>query len=146
MLTPKLRQSYLVYRPRHLSPAQAAKGRASVSVIVTGVPNYVKSCSDFNGFIMIPISTGKSMTMIMVPLIDHYDVYEVRSHASDQKFLVAHARGQRKLRPVTTRFGGIIKKLQGRKDKEAKHKVFLETLYYTTIPKPSKTAKVIRTT
>ena len=136
MLTPKLRASSQVYRPRHLTPANAASsGRASVSAIVVGTPKYVESCSDFNGFIMIPISTGKTMTMMMVPLIDHYDVYEIRSKSSDQKFLIAHARGQRKLRPVETRFGGIIKKLQPKKGEEGKHKVFLETLYYTEMPK-----------
>ena len=77
--------------------------------------------------------------MIMVPLIDQYDVYEIHSQFSDQQFLIAHTRGQKKLKAVKTRFGGVIKKLQSKKGIQQKHKVFLETLYYTENPQLTKT-------
>jgi len=135
MLSPSLKASFKKFRPSYFSPAEAAqKGKPGESAIVTGIPKHVESCADFNGFIMIPMSTGKTTTMIMVPLIDRYDVYELRSQVSDQKFMIAHARSQRKLPRVNTRFGGIIKKLQPKKGESQKHKVFLETLYYTENP------------
>ena len=50
----------------------------------------IDSKSDFKGFIMIPISTGSVMTFSMVPIIDQYDVYEIRETEIDQSFLIAH--------------------------------------------------------
>ncbi|MDP8246165.1 MAG: hypothetical protein P9L94_18930 [Candidatus Hinthialibacter antarcticus] len=135
-LSPALKNSAKKFRPVHYTPAEAtANGKPSKSAIVIGTPTYMESCSDFVGFIFIPISTGKTTTMMMVPIIDQYDVYEVRDRATDQQFLLAHTKGQKKLEPVETRFGGVIKKLQAKKGKPQKHKVFLETLYYTPNPK-----------
>ncbi len=135
MLSPKLKASYRRFLPSYFSPSEAVqKGKPARSAIVTGIPKHVESCSDFTGFIMVPVSTGKTTMMMMIPIIDRYDVYELRSQVSDQKFLIAHARGQRKLKAVKTRFGGMIKKLQRKKGEPQKHKVFLETLYYTENP------------
>lgn len=134
-LSPSLQAQTKKYRPVHYSPAEASSiGKPGQSAIVIGTPKYMKSCSDFNGYIFVPVSTGKTTTMIMIPIIDQYDVYEVREKNTDQEFLLAHTRGQKKLGPIETRFGGIIKKLQTKKGKPQKHKVFLETLYYTPNP------------
>ena len=133
-MTPDLRAAYKHGRPAHFTPAEAnLKAKASKSAIVTGVPHYVKSNADFSGFIMIPISTGKTMTMVMVPIIDHYDVYEVHDAQSEQDFLVAHARSSRRLSPTPTIMGGVIKKLQGDKKKKSKHSLFLEAYFYTAV-------------
>ena len=133
-LSPELRSVYRQYRPMHFTPAEAkTKARAAKSAIVTGVPHFVKSNTDFTGFIMIPMQMGKTTTMMMVPIIDCYDVYEVRDIETAQDFLVAHARGSRKLPKKPTIMGGVIKKLQGNKKKKPKHKLFLNTLYYTPL-------------
>lgn len=131
-LSPELRAHYRKHRPTHLTPAEAVqKGKPAKPIIVTGTPRYVKSNSDFVGFIMIPIMTGKVTTFSMIPIIDHYDVYEVRDRVSDDVFLIAHARNKNKLRSQPTRFGGILKKLQADKSRPSAHKVFLEVLFYT---------------
>jgi hypothetical protein len=127
----ELKQAYGQFKPAHYIPSEAnIRGKASKSAIVTGIPHYVKSNSDFTGFIMIPISTGKTTTFMMVPMIDHYDVYEVRDKDSSEEFLVAHARGTTKLKKKPTAFGGILKKLQNEKGENAKQRLFLEALYY----------------
>ena len=134
-LSSDLKLSYNKYKPAYYTPKQALeKAQPAQSTIVTGVPKYIESSSDFTGFIMVPVMTGSVMTMIMIPIIDKYDVYEIRSKATDQSFLIAHARGQRKLEPVKTRFGGIIKELKAKKGEPQKHKIFLETLYYSENP------------
>ncbi len=126
-----LKRSYRQFKPKHYRPSEASKrGRASKSATVTGIPHYVKSNSDFNGFIMIPVSTGKVTTFVMVPIIDHYDVYEVRDIESSEDFLVAHARGATKLTKTPTTIGGILKQLQNDKKKNAKHRLYLEALFY----------------
>lgn len=135
-LSKDLKTAYKRYCPQRLVPSEAQlKGKKSCNAIVTGVPKFVKSNSDFNGFIMFPITTGKTTTMMMVPIIDVYDVYELRDRKTSREFLIAHARGSVKLPPRLVRCGGIIKELNP--DKKAKQKTkpkkFLETLYYTPL-------------
>jgi|GEM_PF-457619 len=130
----ELRSAYSQYRPAHYTPHQATKqGKASASATVTGIPHYVKSSSDFVGFIMIPIVTGKATTFTMVPIIDYYDVYEVRDMKTSHDFLIAHARGSKELPQVPTIVGGILKKLQGDKNRIPKHKLYLEAVYYSVV-------------
>lgn len=127
----ELKQAYDQFKPAHYIPSEAnIRGKASKSAIVTGIPHYVKSNSDFTGFIMIPVSTGKTTTFMMVPMIDHYDVYEVCDKDSSEEFLVAHTRGTKKLVEKATAFGGILKNLQNKKKKNTKQRLFLEAIYY----------------
>lgn len=133
-LTSDLKLAYKRYRPQRLLPSEAqAKGRLSASAIITGIPKFMKANSDFTGFIMIPISTGKSMSMIMVQIIDQYDVYEIRDRETSREFIIAHARGSVKLPPRTIRCGGILKELKTGKKGSGKPKKFLESLYYTPV-------------
>lgn len=133
-MSKELKSAHRSHRPALYTPAQAViQGRASKSAIITGVPQYMKSKSDFTGLIMIPVSTGNSMTFIMVPLIDHYDVYEVHDLEKNKKFIIAHARGAAKLTPRPTRFGGIFKKLQKDKCSKSKNMLYLEALYYSHV-------------
>lgn len=132
-MTPELQSEYRCHKPSHYTPAEANKyGRAATSATITGIPHYVQSNSDFSGFIMIPISTGKTTTFTMVPIIDHYDVYEVRDMETKDDFLVAHARGRQKLPNNPATLGGILKELKGDKKCRPKHNLFLESLYYST--------------
>ncbi|MCF3650674.1 hypothetical protein [Synoicihabitans lomoniglobus] len=131
-LSPELKKARRRHRPAMLSPAAAVTtGKPGKSLIVTGVPRYVQSNTDFVGFIMIPISTGKVTTFSMVPIMDAYDVYEVRDDASDANFLVAHARTKTKLPAHRTTFGGILKKLEKSKAKTSAHHGYLDALFYT---------------
>ena len=98
MLSPGLRADMESHKPAWWLPSEAlAQGVAGASAIVTGVPKLVESKSAFSGFIMVPIMTGTVTTFMMIPLIDAYDVYEVRDEASDEAFLVAHAKANAEL-------------------------------------------------
>lgn len=135
-LSDDLKLAYKRYCPQHLLPSEAQlQGRISANAIITGVPTFVKSNSDFTGFIMMPISTGKTTTFMMIPIIDVYDVYEIRDHKTAREFLIAHARGSVKLPAKPVRCGGIIKELKPDKKTKTrtKPKKFLETLYYTLV-------------
>jgi len=132
-LSDSLKNAYDKYLPQRLVPSEAQqKGKISSAAIITGVPKFVKSNSDFKGFIMTPISTGKTMSMIMVPIIDYYDVYELRDQKTSKEFIIAHARGSAKLPEKMIRCGGILKELQS-DEKGTGTKKFLESMYYTIL-------------
>ncbi|MCI5220565.1 MAG: hypothetical protein D3914_15580 [Candidatus Electrothrix sp. LOE2] len=131
-MTPDLQTEYRRYRPAHYTPAQANRqGKAADSVIVTGIPHYVQSNADFKGFMFIPICTGNVTACITVPIVDHYDVYEVRDLTAKEDILVAHARGRKKLPKTPVTLGGVLKELKGDGKTKLKHSLFLELLYYS---------------
>ncbi len=133
-LSADLRASCKQYSPHRLLPSTAqSKGRVGRSAIITGIPQFVKANSDFAGFIMIPMTTGKSTTMMMIPIIDQYDVYEIRDEKTSKEFVIAHARGASRLPERTIRCGGIVKELKTNKKGTGKPKKFLEGLYYSLI-------------
>lgn len=125
---------YKKHKPSYFSPEQAIlKGEVSKNAIVTGIPKYVKTNSDFTGFIFIPIMTGKVTTMMLVPIIDHYDVYEIKDTETSEKILIAHARNKEKLPEQKIRCGGIFKELKNNKTKKEVSTKFLETIYYNIV-------------
>ncbi len=133
-LSDDLRSAYRRYSPQRLLPSEAqGKGKVAGSAIITGIPQFVQANSDFVGFVMIPISTGKSTTMMMIPMIDQYDVYELRDEETSKVFLIAHARGATKLPEQAIRCGGILKELKKGKKGTGKPKKFLEGQYYAVV-------------
>ncbi len=82
-LSEGLQTAYVEHRPQNLLPSEAdSKGVASKAAILTVYPRFVEDKTVFNGFIMIPISTGKSMTFVMIPIMDQYDIYELTDESS----------------------------------------------------------------
>lgn len=108
-LDDSLKGIYRKYKPEKLTVAEALdKGKLSSNVIISGVPRMIDTKTEFNGFIMIPIMTGKVTTFSMVPIIDQYDVYEVRDEVSKARVIIAHAKGQQKLPEKSLAIGGCI--------------------------------------
>jgi hypothetical protein len=130
-LSSNLIEVYEKHQTVFMLPSEAVKnGVIATNVIVTGVPRLIESKTEFNGFIMIPIMAGKVMTFIMVPLVDEYDVYEIRDHATHEAILVAHAKGTDKLPERNITIAGVLKELKKSKaEKEASGK-FLVSYYY----------------
>jgi len=133
-LSQNLKSAHSKYLPQIMTPSEAVRrAKVSSSAIVTGIPKLVDSKSEFTGFIMIPISTGKTTTFTMIPIFDQYDVYELRDNETSEEFLVAHNRSSRKLDQILIRCAGVIKELrQSKKEKKASN-IFLEMLYYTPL-------------
>jgi len=130
-MTPELQLQYRQNRPQHYTPAQANRsGITGTSAIVAGVPQHVDSRTVFQGFIMVPMSTGNVTTLMMIPISDRYDVYEVRDQETEDEFLVAHARGSYQLPETHTVLGGILKEVKGDDSNKPKHSLFLDTIYY----------------
>ncbi|GAB2704550.1 hypothetical protein GCM10027037_32590 [Mucilaginibacter koreensis] len=133
-LSPDLKSAFEQHLPLFLSPAEAAEqAPVSASAVVTGIPRRVDTSTDFKGFIIIPIMVGSVMTMMMVPILDKYDVYELHDERMDGRFLIAHARGQQKLPEQPLRVGGVIKELKTDKNEKAAPTKFLEALYYCQV-------------
>lgn len=135
-LSDQLKSSLEKYIPQHFVPSEAKeKALTGSNAVITGIPEFVESKTDFAGFVMVPISTGKSMSFIMVPIMDQYNIYKLRDKATDEEFFIAHDRSSFKFPEKTMRFGGVIKELQ--QDKEKKDidspQKFLEIYYYTEL-------------
>ena len=127
-LTADLNLAYNRYLPQELQASEAeSKGIVSSNAIITGIPKMVDSKAGLKGFIMV--STGK--TLAMIPIMDRYEVYEIRDNGSANTFLIAHSKGSEKLPEKTIKVGGIIKGLKKAQTEDPKK--FLEALYYCDI-------------
>ena len=105
LLDSGLRKRYRRYRPQTLLPSAVEKDcSADQSVIVTGYPRFVGG-RKFSGFILIP--TGK--TVVIVPIADKFDVYEVFDNREMRgpNSIVATVRGHRLTHTGPIRFGGV---------------------------------------
>lgn len=128
----ELQQSYNKYMPQKMLPSEAkTKAILSSNAILTGIPKLITSKTGFNGFIMIPIMAGKVTTFMMIPLIDKYDVYELRDETNSETFIIAHARSKGKLPETKIKIAGIFKELKTEEDENSKPEIFLEAFYYT---------------
>lgn len=132
-LSPQLRSTYLTQRPKHTKIEvfeQAA--RETDAVIVAGFPVFLEDKTQFAGFIMIPICTGKITTFTMIPIFDKFDIYEVYSNSDlkGDKTIIATVRGSKRLAAKMTTFGGIVKKLKFREKSKRPHNLYVESLFY----------------
>jgi len=78
---------------------------------------------------MIPIMAGKTMTMMMIPIMDKYDVYEMKDDINGEQFFIAHARSDNKLPQEKITIAGIIKELKADKKEDQPSEKFLEIVY-----------------
>ncbi|MEO9953685.1 hypothetical protein [Nonlabens sp.] len=130
-LDENLKETYLKYKPKELLPSQVeSSGIKAANTIVTGIPKLTESKNDFNGFIMIPIMTGSVTTFTMIPIMDRYDVYEIRDQDSDITFLIAHIKGAEKLPEKKIKIAGVLKELKEDKNQNTTDKLFLEVVYH----------------
>ena len=133
-LEQSLQKVYLKYKPIELLPSEAhTKGVIASNAIITGIPRLTQSKSDFIGFIMIPVIAGNVTTFSMIPLIDLYDVYELRDEESDKNFLIAHSKGTNKLPEKKIKVAGVLKELKSAKNEKKASKKFLEAVYHMEI-------------
>lgn len=133
-LDDSLHASYQKYKPQELLPSEAnSKGVLSANAIITGYPKMVDSKSDFTGLILIPIMVGKAMTFVPVPIIEKYDIYEIRDEASSETFLIAHAKDSDTLPEQKIKVAGVLKELKMKKDDGGSVKKFLEINYFLNL-------------
>lgn len=131
-LSTSIKLAIYKYPTQYLSPSKAKeKGQLAHNTIITGIPTFIDSKSDFIGFTMIPVMAGNVTTFMMVPIIDQYDVYEVRNHESSDTFLIAQSKSSKKLPEHLTTFGGVLKELKEKEDEDSSGTVFLEAHYYS---------------
>lgn len=123
--------AYNKHLPQYLTPSEAlVKGVVSSNAVITGVPTLVDSRKALNGFVIVPVSTGTVITMIMIPIIERYDVYELRDDATSETFLIAHAKGEGRLPERKVKVAGVLKELKVKVQGTEKNEIFLEALYY----------------
>ncbi len=70
------------------------------------------------------------MTFIPVPIIDQYDIYEIRDDHSAETFLIAHYQGKGKLPSEKIKVAGVLKEIEVKKDGIKGNQKFLEINYY----------------
>jgi hypothetical protein len=133
---------YRANGPVHMRPSEVdSAGKAGNTAIVAGHIRHVKRREEFGGFIMMPMMTGSNTLPMMVPIYDQFDVYEVRDAESEglSGTLVATSRGSRFRGETAVRLGGYLRALAFRDAARGRHKLYLETVYYTPIAGTSST-------
>jgi len=126
-LTDGLKLAYDKYLPQQLLPSQAVtQGIVSSNAIVTGIPTKVDSKRELKGFIFVPPG-------ILIPIVDRYDIYEMRDHEQAEPLLIAHARGSQKLPEEKIKVAGVLKEIKLKVDGVDTKKMFLEALYYANV-------------
>ena len=133
-LSRDLKPKYDKYKPAHLSAVDPSQPlEAGSSAIFTGVPKLVESKTEFSGFIMVPVYTGKTMTFTMVPIIEAYDVYQLHQQSKGHQILIGHDKSSKKLPERLTRIGGVLKDVStSDKGSDGKSKL-LEITHYTPL-------------
>lgn len=130
-LDDKLRLDFLKYKAQELMASEAEeRGVLAANAIISGVPIIKESKSEFKGIILVPVSTGKAMTFVPIPIIDQYDIYEIRDDHSSETFLIAHYRGKEKLPAEKIKVAGVLKKIEVKVDGVKAYQKFLEINYY----------------
>jgi hypothetical protein len=135
MFSDDLQSAFRQYQPQFLLPSEAHnKGKLSCSAILTGTAVKKSTQTEFKGFVMVPIMTGKVMVMSLIPMLDQYDVYELHDDGQSETFLIAHSRGSAVLPAGKIRIGGILKELKAKDNAEGEvPEKFLEALYYSEL-------------
>jgi hypothetical protein len=131
LMSADLQQRFRAQRPVTLPPsAVEAQGEAGFPTIVSGYPAFVEDRSQFSGFIVLV-----TPTVMLIPIIDHFDVYEVfdTPDMSTPRTVIATTRGSARLGYVRHRFGGVLKELQFEDKTGRKHGLYLETMYCTPL-------------
>jgi|ETNmetMinimDraft_30_1059905.scaffolds.fasta_scaffold13216_3 hypothetical protein len=133
-LSDNLQADYASHRPQHLLPSKAEEqGEASRTAILTGCPRFVTDKTVFSCFIMVPIIVGTVTTFTMIPIMDRYDIYELRDEPHSETIFIANVRGAPRLPEELSRFGGILKETSADKEGEKEDRLFLEVAYYTPL-------------
>jgi hypothetical protein len=134
MLSADLRTALEKHAPLRLLPSEAKDvNLATRSAILTGFPRILEDKTMFTGFIMIPIMIGTLMTFMTVPMVDQFDIYELRDEFSDQVAILANERGSERLPETLHRFGGILKKTTKSEAGEGRESLYMETAYLTDL-------------
>lgn len=123
--------NYQLYKAQRLLASEAqVKSKLAANTIITGIPQLISSEKSFNGFIMVPIPAGKVTTFTMIPIVERYDVYELKDENSDDNFFIAHSKGKGKLPQQKVQIAGTIKELKDYRETEGPYKKFLEAIYW----------------
>ena len=129
-----LKEIYQKYKSQELLPSEAnAYGEISSNAIITGIPKLIDSESNFKGFVLFPIIAGNVTSIILMPLIDRYDVYELKDEASSKTFLIAHSKESNKLPNRKIIIGGVLKELSPDENGIENKGKFLEATYHIDI-------------
>jgi hypothetical protein len=134
LLDSDLRKRYLRYRPKTMLPSDVEKnGKGGESLIVTGYARFVEDRRRITGLIVVP--AGK--VMVMIPITDKFNIYEVFNDRSmrEPHSLVASVRRYRIDHDGPIRFGGVLRKLTFKDKTNKSHKFYLETTFYTKLPR-----------
>jgi len=130
-LDENLTDTYYKFKSQELLPSEAdSKGILASNAIITGIPKLINSKSDFGGFIMFPMIIGNVTSFMMIPIIDQYDVYELRDEATSETFIIAHLKESERLPNKKLILGGVLKELKSSEEEKVAKGKFLEALYF----------------
>ena len=132
-LGPKLTKARQKHRIQKFSIGSFKEScKPGTCAIVSGYPSFLEDKTQFQGMIMIPIMTGKVMTMMSIPIMDRFDVYQLYQNGSHTgaHSIIATVRGSKRLPNRRTTFAGLSKKLNFKTKAKNPHNIILEASFY----------------
>ena len=93
--------------------------------------NHTRPCTAPNRLLIM----GVVPVVILIPIIDQFDVYEVFDTPDKRspRTVIATTRGSKRLDGIHTRFGGVLKELYFEDKTSKDHGLFLDAVYYTRL-------------
>ncbi len=118
-------------QPVHMSIEQLDEtGKPGISATLVGIPKRIGSKEDFGGMIMVPIIVGSITTFTTIPMVNTYEVYELKSDYSDKTAIIAHPKEHGSLPERKLKLGGILTSLNKSDHVTHPDQVFMELQYY----------------
>ncbi|RIW15228.1 hypothetical protein D0X99_12365 [Algoriphagus lacus] len=119
------------HQPVHMSIEQLAEtGKPGMSATLVGTPKRIGSQESFGGMIMVPVIVGTVTSFTMIPMVNTYEVYELKSDYSEETVIVAHPKDQGSLPERKLRLGGVLTSLSQSEHVTHPDQVFLDIQYY----------------
>ncbi len=130
-----LQKAYQSFKPKTCSVKEVLnEGTISSNTIITGIPKLKSQKDEFKGFVITPVAGPNHITTFtLTPIIDQYDVYELKDESSDESLVIAHVRGTEKLPEKRLSLAGVLKELQVDKNEDSASDIFMEAVYYLEI-------------
>jgi len=133
-LSNDLRKTYLRHKSSVVKIEDLKQeGQLNTNIITIGFPKIIEIKDEFEGFVMAPVVSDKVTTMIMIPLIEQYQVYELYDTESDADFVVTHHGKSEHLPGHKIRIGGVIKEMKLGKNENSSTQRFLEAHFYSEL-------------
>ena len=137
LLAPDLRKEFLKRKPAALLPSLVdQEGKAGQPIVTTGYARRLEDRNSFKGFVMVPIMAGRVITMVLVPIVDRFQVLEVFDGPAMKGASAIVAIPKRTKLELGDRlqFGGVMRHVKFKGRESSSHALYVEAIFFARRP------------